>query len=61
MDVEHSVMITLAGSYFDDDVLLAVCHLLVESLAIIVNIDIDERDTTDDAVVGAARREKATR
>lgn len=53
MDVEHSVVITLAGSYFDDDVLLAVSLLLFESLVMIVNIGIDE--TTDDAVVGAAR------
>ena len=53
MDVEHSVMITLAGSYFNDEVLLAACHLLVESLVMIANIDIDE--TADDAVVGEAR------
>ena len=55
MDVEHSVVITLAGSYFDDDVLMAVCHLLFESLAIIVNIVIDETRSTDDAVVSEAR------
>ena len=48
MDVGHSVIVTLA-----DRVLLVVCHLLVGLLVIIVNIDIDE--TTNDAVVAAAR------